>query len=59
MIQLTEAGVRAVVADDLAGGAVVRSWLDADEFSVRRRIRDELGDLMKAQGLNPVSATYG
>ncbi|WP_157369587.1 hypothetical protein [Zavarzinella formosa] len=50
-LQLVEAGVRAVVADDLAAGPGVRAWLDTDEFSVRQRIRDELAESMKTQGL--------
>ncbi len=51
VIQLVEASVRAVVADDLAGGAGVRAWLDADEVAVRSRIRDDLAESLKTQGL--------
>ena len=48
---LIETAVRAIVSDDFALGPAVRTWLDADEFAVRRRIRDDLKDAMEAQGL--------
>ncbi len=51
VIQIVEASVRAVVADDLAGSAGVRAWLDADEVAVRSRIRDDLAESLKTQGL--------
>ena len=48
---LVERTVRAVVSDDFAVGPQVRAWLDADELAVRRRIRDELKELLSRQGL--------
>ena len=48
---LIETAVRAIVSDDFALGPAVRTWLDADEFAVRRRVRDDLKDAMAAQGL--------
>ncbi|HKB05726.1 MAG TPA: hypothetical protein VKD90_26135, partial [Gemmataceae bacterium] len=48
---LVETAVRAVVSEDFALGPEVRAWLDADELAVRRRIRDELKDVLAGQGL--------
>jgi hypothetical protein len=48
---LVETAVRAVVSEDFALGPEVRAWLDADELAVRHRIRDELKEVMAAQGL--------
>jgi hypothetical protein len=48
---LVETAVRAVVSEDFALGPEVRAWLDADELAVRRRIRDELKEVMAGQGL--------
>jgi hypothetical protein len=48
---LVETAVRAVVSDEFALGPRVRAWLDADELAVRRRIRDELKQVMAGQGL--------
>lgn len=48
---IVEAAVRAVVSDDFALGPQVRAWLDADELAVRRRIRDELKEVLAGQGL--------
>jgi len=48
---LVETAVRAVVSDDFALGPQVRAWLDADELAVRRRIRDELKQVMSGQEL--------
>jgi len=50
-ILLVETAVRAVVSDDFALGPQVRAWLDADELAVRRRIRDELKQVMSGQEL--------
>ncbi|MBO0701212.1 MAG: hypothetical protein J2P46_22635, partial [Zavarzinella sp.] len=50
-LMLVETAVRAVVSEDFALGPEVRAWLDADELSVRRRIRDELKEVMAGQGL--------
>jgi hypothetical protein len=48
---LVETAVRSVVSDDFALGPQVRAWLDADELAVRRRIRDDLKEVMARQGL--------
>jgi hypothetical protein len=48
---LIETAVRAIVSDDFALGPQVRAWLDADELAVRRRVRDELKEVMAMQGL--------
>jgi hypothetical protein len=48
---LVETAVRAVVSDEFALGPQVRAWLDADEMAVRRRIRDDLKELLAKQGL--------
>jgi len=48
---LVERAVLAVVSDDFAVGPQVRAWLDADELAVRRRIREELKEMLGRQGL--------
>ena len=48
---LVESAVRAVVSEEFALGPQVRAWLDADELAVRRRIRNELKEVMAGQGL--------
>lgn len=48
---LIETAVRVVVSDDFTMGPEVRSWLDADEFAVRRRIHDDLKARLREQGL--------
>jgi hypothetical protein len=50
-LRVVESAVRAVVSDEFALGPQVRSWLHADELAVRRRIRDELKDVLAAHGL--------
>src|SRR5262245_51064265 len=50
-LDLIETAVRAIVSDDFALGPEVRAWLDADEFTVRRRVRDELKAVMASQDL--------
>jgi hypothetical protein len=50
-LRVVESAVRAVVSDEFALGPQVRAWLYADELAVRRRIRDELKDVLAAQGL--------
>jgi hypothetical protein len=50
-LRIIETAVRAVVSDDFALGPEMRAWLDADEFAVRTRIRDELKEVMAGQGL--------
>lgn len=55
LIQLVESAIRAVVADELASGALVRKRLDADEFVVRTRIRDDLTDALNRQ-INTLSS---
>lgn len=47
---LIETAVRAIVSEDFTLGPQVRAWLDADEFVVRRRIRDDLKAVLSAQG---------
>jgi hypothetical protein len=49
-LRLIETAVRAVVSEDFAVGPQVRAWLDADELIVRRRIRDELKEILAGQG---------
>jgi hypothetical protein len=39
------------VSDEFALGPPVRAWLDADELAVRRRVREELKELMAGEGL--------
>jgi cellulose synthase operon protein C len=48
---LIETAVRAIVSEDFTLGPQVRAWLDADEFAVRRRIRDDLKAVLISQGL--------
>jgi cellulose synthase operon protein C len=48
---LIETAVRAIVSEDFTLGPQVRAWLDADEFAVRRRIRDDLKAVLSSQGL--------
>jgi hypothetical protein len=50
-LDLIETAVRTVVADDFTLGPPVRAWLDADEFAIRRRLRDDLKHYMTQQGL--------
>jgi hypothetical protein len=50
-LRIIETAVRAVVSEDFAVGPHVRAWLDADELAVRRRIRDDLKEVMARQGL--------
>jgi len=50
-LRIVETAVRAVVSDDFALGPQVRGWLDTDELAVRRRIRDELKEVMTGVGL--------
>jgi cellulose synthase operon protein C len=46
---IIEAAVRSAIAADFAISPQVRAWLDADEMAVRRRIRDELKEVLKVQ----------
>ena len=48
---LVETAVRAIVSEDFTLGPQVRAWLDADEFAVRRRVRDDLKAVLTSQGL--------
>jgi hypothetical protein len=50
-LMLIETTVRAVVSDEFTIGPLVRAWLDADELSIRRRIRDDLKIVLMNQGL--------
>ncbi len=48
---LVETAVRAIVSEEFTLGPQVRAWLDADEFAVRRRIRDELKAVLSGHEL--------
>jgi len=50
-LELIDAVVRAVVTEDFALGPVVRGWMDDDEFLIRRRIHQDMADVLRGEGM--------
>ncbi|MFM8273173.1 MAG: hypothetical protein ACKODX_12725 [Gemmata sp.] len=49
-LRLIDTVVRSVVTDEFTLGAAVRTWLDEDEFLIRRRIHQDMTVLLRQDG---------